>query len=217
MPRSYRHRWRRNRWFKFIRRRRRGHTRGRRRYRSKQGIFNFRLRNNAFITIDENNNQGFFSFTLKNAVPEAMTRMFDMYRINKVRAQFLPMGKITDLRIWGASIIDLTGRDTSLPNKGTIDFTIDDYTRRLWNPTRLHSRYFTPKPEIAIRQSGEAIQPNSRRHQLWLDTRNSDVKQHGLAYYFDSNSLKGLTLKFNYTVTYYMQFRQFVGNAAPVS
>nr|QZU26825.1 capsid protein [WigFec circovirus 2] len=215
MARSARHRWHRNRWFKRIRRRRRGHTRGRRRYQSKQGIYNFKFRATYNLSVTKDANQGYFTYTLASIVPAEFRKYFDMYRILKVRAQFLPMGAITDHRPWGATVLDLTGRDTALVGKGEHDFTIDDTTRRLWNPTRLHSRYFTPKPDIRIVTNGEGIQPNSVRNQLWLNTKFPEIKHHGLAYFFEAKNIGESTYKFLYTTTIYMQFRQFAGSLAP--
>ncbi|AFK85002.1 Cap [Bat associated circovirus 3] len=216
MPRSTRHRWRRNQWFKRWRqRRRRGHTRGRRRYRNKVGIYNFRFRAITTMTINKNSNQGYFTYTLNGSVPTAFANYFDMYRIAKVRVQWLPMVSISEVRAWGATVIDLTGRDTTVPSTGRTDFTIDDSTRRLWNPTRIHSRYFTPKPEIQIRSNSEAVQPNNPRNQLWIDSRDKDVKHHGIAYYFHPDDIGDDVYKFSYIVTYYFQFRQFAGSQAP--
>ncbi|AXQ66088.1 MAG: capsid protein [Circoviridae sp.] len=216
MPRSRRHRWRRNQWFKRWRRRRRqGHLRGRRRYINKQGIHYFRFRATTTLTVNATQNQGYYTYSLSSCVPKDFSKFWDMYRILKIRVQWLPLGSISDARPWGATILDLTGRDTLIPTKGTTDFTIDDSTRRLWNPTRLHSRYFTPKPEMSIRNGAEAIQPNNIRNQIWIDSQHPETKHHGVGYYFDPTSLGGSTLKFYYTVTYYIQFRAFAGSLAP--
>ncbi|ALG92530.1 capsid protein [Bat associated circovirus 4] len=217
MPRSRRHRWRRNQWFKRWRRsRRRGHTFGTRRWRQKNGIYNFKFKANSLQTVNKTSNQGYFTFSLAAACPRAFSTYFDMYRIRKVRVQWLPMSGINEPRVWGATIIDLTGRDTTLPSTGNTDFTIDDVTRRIWNPTRLHSRYFTPKPEIAIKTvSSEAIQPNNPRNQLWLDAKYPDAKHHGCAFFFGQTDLGDESYKFQFLVTYYIQFRQFAGSLAP--
>lgn len=103
---------------------------------------------------------------------------FDMYRILKVKWEVKP---ITNPFKWdacgyGVSIIDYDDNKVD-PTPTGIPWGHNS-TRRLFNPAKGHSRYFTPKPKLIT--AGDESMVITRKSPFWINAYNTNTTWLGM-------------------------------------
>lgn len=212
---SRRRRWRRN------RRRRRGRrpATGRYRWRRKNGIFNARLSETFKLTIPAQTSVGSWytdrmSWKLKDFLPglksteNPKAMPFQYYRIRKIKVTFYPHQILSTQQVcWGTTAIDLDGTATAKVATATHNPYENRSSAHGWLSTRIHHRYFTPKPQVdTVSGETEWFQPNNKRNQLWLNVNADNVPHYGLVYAMYNSPI---TKEFQVHITAYVQFREF--------
>ncbi|QZU26806.1 capsid protein [WigFec circovirus 1] len=190
-------------------------------------VTNLRLTTNESKTITPSSSGGWFTFTptafnlrtawTGNASASAPTYLWDYYRIRWVRVEIWPTFQIFNVPAsLGSSAIDLDNRISETPMSGPVraDPLADRSSRRTWTPAHRHKRFFTPKPAL-LNMSGASsgdsrfFQPTNLTKQFWLNCKDDTTTHHGIA--FSLFATNGESYTFQIKVTYYIQFREFLG------
>lgn len=141
---------------------------------------------------------------------------YDYYIIKAVAVTLRPAYDIfANFKTQGSTMID---KDGQITKTGPGGWDIDPFgpmsSRRTWDPSKPHRRYFIPKPRLAEQGSGASVNSEwflGGRNRTWINCTKDQLVHYGmgLSLRCPANSQQALTMVGQ--ITFYISFGQFTG------